>query len=154
MKGRVMPAPIRIGIVGSRRRDSHEDYSAVVNVFADLVEELGIPFEEAGKYIIIVSGGCPKGGDRFAEIIADTIGAKKEIYYPDKSQLPANPQRWDFARINYARNTLVANGCDILIACVSEDRKGGTEDTIKKFTKSCGLPFESVMQARGFLYLA
>jgi len=31
-----------------------------------------------------------------------------------------------------ARNTLIANNCDILIACVSPDRTGGTEDTIKK----------------------
>jgi len=30
------------------------------------------------------------------------------------------------------RNTLIAKDCTVLIACVAEDRTGGTEDTIKK----------------------
>ena len=45
-----------------------------------------------------------------------------------------NP-RWAYAEINYARNTLIARDADELIAVVAEDRKGGTEDTIKKFLK-------------------
>ena len=45
-----------------------------------------------------------------------------------------NP-RWAYAEINYARNTLIARDADDLIAVVAEDRKGGTEDTIKKFLK-------------------
>jgi len=32
-------------------------------------------------------------------------------------------------------NTYIARDSDILIACVSKDRKGGTEDTIKKYLK-------------------
>ena len=33
----------------------------------------------------------------------------------------------------FIRNTPIAGHADILIACVSDDRTGGTEDTIKKY---------------------
>lgn len=147
---------VNIGIIGSRRRNTIKDFWDVYNRFKSLY----FPGD------IIVSGGCPQGGDRFAEIISyfgttltDLDSASIEtylnvknfysintdlpsdmkipikIYYPDKSKLPAHPQRYHFAQINYERNTLIANNSDILIACVSEDRRGGTEDTIKKFLK-------------------
>jgi hypothetical protein len=32
----------------------------------------------------------------------------------------------------FARNAQIAEDCDLLIAVVSKDRKGGTEDTIRK----------------------
>lgn len=35
----------------------------------------------------------------------------------------------------FIRNTDIAEDCDILIATPSEDRTGGTEDTIKKVEK-------------------
>jgi len=108
-----------IGIVGSRRRDSSKDYKAVENaLFAELK---GI--EKA----LIVSGGCPKGGDRFAEMAASKHGISIRIYYP----------KWHrYGRIaGFMRNTLIAEDCDVLIACVHKDRKGGTEDTIKKAEK-------------------
>lgn len=87
----------------------------------------------------IVSGGCKLGGDRFAERIAKAMKVSIKIHYPDKSKLDPilmkkNP-RAAYAKINYARNTLIAKDADILIACVAEDRKGGTEDTIEKFRK-------------------
>ena len=116
-----------IGIVGSRRRDSSEDLEATRKVF------LGI--YEPGD--TLVSGGCPKGGDRFAEIFAKEYSIPIIIHYPDKSQLKGD-QRWHYAEINFARNTLIAKDCDVLIACVADDRKGGTEDTVckaKKFGK-------------------
>jgi len=33
----------------------------------------------------------------------------------------------------FIRNDDIAKDSDVLIACVADDRKGGTEDTIKKF---------------------
>jgi hypothetical protein len=151
---------MRIGIIGARNRNTIEDFYLVYDKF----------FEIYSPGDAIISGGCTKGGDKFAEMI--TVGqlyrprttkrdayisnflsvgvftyknfsSMKEktaddlipivIYYPDKSLLPPNPDKSDFARINYARNTLIAQDSDILIACVSPDRKGGTEDTIKKY---------------------
>ena len=117
-----------IGIIGSRRRDTNEDYKQVYNEFKKW-------YDVGDK---ICSGGCPKGGDRFAEIIARKLGLTIEnggliIHYPVKPR-PGSP-RWEWAQANYARNTLVANDSDVIIASVAPDRTGGTEDTIKKFLK-------------------
>ena len=117
-----------IGIIGSRRRDNEEDYKQVYNEFKKW-------YDEGDK---ICSGGCPKGGDRFAEIIARKLGLTIEngsliIHYPKKPK--TGSPRWAWAQANYERNTLVANDSDVLIACVAPDRKGGTEDTIKKWIK-------------------
>jgi hypothetical protein len=132
---------VRIGIVGSRRRDSKDDKLKIETNLAWYLREKGIQMSK----VKIISGGCPKGGDRFAEEIASECGFKIRIFYPDKSKLDKvllkkNP-RAAYAQINYARNTLIANSSDVLIACVASDRKGGTEDTIKKFVKRRGNDF-------------
>lgn len=119
----------KIGIVGSRRRDSIEDMQACRKVFLSIYEEGDI----------IISGGCPKGGDRFAYVFAQEYNIPITVHYPDKSKLDPekmkkNP-KWAYAEINYARNTLIAQDSDVIIAVVHEDRKGGTEDTLIKANK-------------------
>lgn len=107
----------RIGIVGSRRKDSY-DYKVVVeNKFFSVYEE--------GDWI--VSGGCPKGGDKFAEMIAKENGIPILIFYPSWERFGKGA--------GFVRNGDIAKYSDILIACVARDRTGGTEDTIEKFTK-------------------
>jgi len=118
-----------IGIVGSRRRNSYADYIICRSKFKEIYEE--------GDSI--VSGGCKKGGDLFAEVIAKRYDIPIIVHLPNKNDLnkellKINP-RAAFAIINYARNDLIAQDADILIAIVAEDRKGGTEDTIKKAIK-------------------
>ncbi len=103
-----------IGIVGSRRRDSTQDYLAVKAGFLRV-------YEEGDR---IVSGGCPKGGDKFANFLAKDMGLTIITHYPGMIG-----SRRDY----HLRNTKIAMDADILIACVSPDRKGGTEDTIDKF---------------------
>lgn len=110
-----------IGIVGSRRRDSLEDLETTRRIFLCIYE----PGDT------LVSGGCKLGGDRFAEIFRDEYSIPMVIHYPDKTKLKGNERR-DYAEINFARNTLIARDCDVLIACVAKDRTGGTEDTILK----------------------
>lgn len=117
-----------IGIIGSRRRDSEEDFHAVYNEFRKW-------YENGDK---ICSGGCPKGGDRFAEIIARKLGLTEEngdliIHRP--KPVPKGSPRYIWAKAFYERNTLVARDSDVVIASVSPDRKGGTEDTLKKWSK-------------------
>lgn len=115
-----------IGIVGSRRRNSNKDFIKVKEALVSVYR----------RGDTLVSGGCPKGADRFAEIIACTASIPIQVHYPDRNKLdPKLPKRVAFAKINYDRNTLIAQDADILIACVASDRKGGTEDTIKKFLK-------------------
>jgi len=107
----------KIGIVGTRRRDDIDSYEKVVNALHSIFK--------SGD--MLVSGGCPKGGDRYAEIIAKRCGIPIKIY-------PANWERYGKGA-GFIRNTDIARESDILIACVASDRKGGTEDTIKKFKK-------------------
>lgn len=106
-----------IGIVGARSRNNATDYIDLIKVFNTV-------FEEGDT---LVSGGCPKGGDRFAERIAKKKGISIKIHKPD----------WDKhgRGAGFVRNTLIAEDCDVLIAVVATDRKGGTEDTIKKVFK-------------------
>jgi len=106
-----------IGIVGARARNSAKDFKACFEAFHEVYE----------KGDRIVSGGCPRGGDLFAESIAKKLGITITIHYPD----------WDGLgnSAGFARNTLIAEECDILIAVVVKHRKGGTEDTIRKVKK-------------------
>ena len=106
-----------IGIVGSRRRDTEKDFHKVAKAFFSVYKD-----EDW-----ICSGGCPKGGDRFAEKIAKDEGIPILTFYP----------KWrKYGRsAGFKRNTDIAKRVDILIACVAADRTGGTEDTILKFTK-------------------
>ncbi len=117
---------MRLGIVGSRRRNTQEDKELIM-------KEVKSFLSACGKFQI-VSGGCPKGADRFAEEIAKELDLPMVIHKPDKSKLGANT-RWAYTQIYHDRNTLIAKDSDVLIACVAPDRKGGTEDTIRKFIK-------------------
>ena len=106
-----------IGIIGSRRRNSPNDYQLVKNAFMSIYKK--------GDHII--SGGCPKGGDKFAEELAELFEVSIIIY----------KAKWHLGKhAGFLRNTDIAKRSDILIACVAKDRKGGTEDTIKKFLKT------------------
>lgn len=107
-----------IGIVGSRRRDdTTTDLELVLNAFLDVYR----PGDT------LVSGGCPQGGDRFCEIIAATEKVPIKIYRADWKQFGRSA--------GFERNTYIARDADVLIACVAPDRKGGTEDTIRKFKR-------------------
>lgn len=107
--------PKTIGIVGSRRRDSTEDYALCAKAF----------FKVFNRGDRIVSGGCPTGGDRFAEVLAKLYQCTITIHY-------AYWNGPDGKRAGFVRNTQIAEDCDVLIALPAEDRLGGTEDTIKK----------------------
>jgi len=111
-----------IGIVGSRRRDSKADYEATRKIFFSI-------YEEGDR---IVSGHCPKGGDRFAEMIAEELDLTEE----NGGLILHRPDWKKYGRAaGIIRNTPIAEDADILIAVVAADRKGGTEDTVKKSTK-------------------
>lgn len=107
-----------IGIIGTRRRNTKKDFYKVEEVFWENYED--------GDGI--VSGGCPKGGDAFAHY----LHKKHSIPY---LEFPADWKHHGKAA-GFIRNTDIAGNSDILIACVSLDRTGGTEDTIRKFLKS------------------
>lgn len=106
-----------IGIVGTRQRNYRSDFLKVEKAFLQVYE----------KGDVICSGLCPEGGDRFAVILHEKYKTRKKWF----------PAKWGkLGKVaGFIRNTDIAEHSDILIACVAEDRKGGTEDTIKKFIK-------------------
>lgn len=106
-----------IGIVGTRRRDGSEDFAIVYDAFGRI----------AGIEDRIVSGGCGRGADRFAELIARREQRTITIHYA--------PWRRMGNIAGFHRNAFVAADSDKLIACVAGDRTGGTEDTINKFLR-------------------
>lgn len=103
-----------IGIIGSRRRNTKEDYEQLEKAFLEI-------YREGDE---IVSGGCSSGGDRYAEIIAKKYQIPIKIYYAQWDKLGRGA--------GFARNTDIARDADVLICLVADDRTGGTEDTIKK----------------------
>ena len=106
-----------IGIIGTRRRDSFNDFEKVEKAFLKVYK----------KGDVICSGLCPKGGDRFAVLLS-------KMYNTEALWFPADWNKHG-KKAGFVRNTDIARESDILIACVADDRKGGTEDTIKKYLK-------------------
>ena len=104
-----------IGIIGTRRRDSGQDLWDTVDAFKRVYR--------VGDRI--VSGGCPQGGDRFAEVIARSMQIPIMIHYAQWNTYGKSA--------GFRRNADIANDADIMLAVVAEDRTGGTEDTLKKF---------------------
>lgn len=107
----------RIIIIGSRRRNSHRDFICTECVFLTIYK----------KGDMIVSGGCPKGGDKFAENLAKQYDIPITIFRADWGKYGKSA--------GFIRNTDIAKLGNELIACVAKDRTGGTEDTIKKFKR-------------------
>lgn len=106
---------MRVAIVGSRRRT---DRAAVEAAVAEL--PIGT---------VVVSGGAT-GPDTWAAEAARVRGYAVVVHRPD---LPDGLRgRWDAARRYYARNQAIVDDCDRLIAFPAPDRKGGTEDTIRR----------------------
>lgn len=105
---------MRVGIVGSRRCTNR-------NAVESLVWRLP-------EGTVVVSGGA-KGPDKWAEIAAKARRLDTLIFLPDLGNVR---HRGEVTRRYYERNQTVVDHCDVLHAFVSEDRKGGTEDTIRR----------------------
>ena len=109
-----------LSIVGTRRRHN----SFVKKLIRSIIEDI-CPTK-------IVSGGCPKGADLFAKELAIEMNIEYQEFPPD---IKENMNYYDRVKEYYARNKQIAENCDKLLAVVSENRKGGTENTIKHFLK-------------------
>lgn len=118
---------MKIGIVGSRRRNEQKDK----NLLLDYIQELLI---NPSILLHIVSGGCSTGADRFAEEIAKEVGLSITIHYPNKFKMEDN-SKWEYTKLLFARNETIAIDCDVLVALPASDRTGGTENTIKHAEK-------------------
>jgi predicted Rossmann-fold nucleotide-binding protein len=105
---------MKYGIVGSRQR---KDVSAVECFIQSLP-----------KNSIIVTGGA-RGVDTFAENAAKRNGFECLVFKPE---LTGAKNYYDACERYYDRNKKIVDNSDIIVAFVSKDRKGGTENTIKQ----------------------
>src|SRR5579859_7923340 len=112
---------VRIGIVGSRRRNTLYDRRIIFIIVARAIA--GFP----GQKVVIVSGGA-KGPDAYAREAAEFYGLGYREHPVPKD--PPIVDRWDFQRRAFARNREIVVGSDVIFALAHPDRKGGTENTI------------------------
>jgi hypothetical protein len=118
---------MKVGIIGTRSRNEDCDKAEILTVLLDILQRNVIT--------TIVSGGAKKGGDRFAEDLAEEFELPTQIFYPKTFTTPGY----------LARNVLIAKHSDILIACVDHNydrldkimksKTGGTNFTVKEFLK-------------------
>ena len=111
---------MKIGIVGSRKRLDKENVYAFV--------------DSLNQDDIIVSGGC-RGVDTWAEERALHRGLEVNIFYPDLSGIH---NYFESVKAYHSRNRKIVENSDVIFAFVSQDRKGGTENTIK-YAKELGI---------------
>jgi hypothetical protein len=114
---------VRVAIVGSRRRTDRAAVDACVS---------SLPIGT-----IMISGGC-RGPDSWAAAAAATRGLEVVVHFAD---LAGVGSRGEATRRYYHRNQVVVDDCDRVIAFPAPDRKGGTEDTIRR-ALTAGKPVE------------
>lgn len=115
---------IIVGVVGSRRRNSPKDLEKLEMYVLSLMRKA----RKSNSLLEFVSGGCNEGADYFI------AGLCTRYNLPLKEHLPKIEGYFDYykrVQAYYDRNRLIAEDCNFLLAMVAEDRKGGTENTIK-----------------------
>lgn len=127
---------LRVGVVGSRRFSCRASVSALVSALP------------SGS--VVVSGGC-RGVDSWAVASARARGLAVREFLPDLAGASGLSYHQICERY-YARNRLIAESCDVLVAFVSSDRRGGTENTIRHAT-ALGVPVVVVLPSANSVLL-
>jgi predicted Rossmann fold nucleotide-binding protein DprA/Smf involved in DNA uptake len=124
----------RVAIVGSRK---HPDVNKARQAVFDCVRNLP-------PNTVIVSGGA-KGVDSWAEQAAHKYGLRTKIYPVDKKGLSpygSPDSRREYGKRAYARNLLIVDDCDRLVAFSSGNTKG-TNHAIR-YARKQGKPVEII----------
>lgn len=122
---------MRIGIVGSRRRDSEEDRRIVYDIVRKHI------VSSPNVQLVVVSGACKRGADNFAkqavEFFKKEIGEEcvRLVEFPVRTW--PGQTRGEFREQAFFRNGLIAEHSDIGYALVHPDRDGGTENTVDHY---------------------
>ena len=127
---------MKVGIVGARIYENKKKIK-------DFIFKLK---QEHSEDIIIVSGGCKNGADKYAKKYALELGVQYEEYPPFHEGhnlfcvLPESCYGKPYHVKNYfARNKLIAKHSDYVVGCIPEGHvSNGTNSTLKyaeKFDK-------------------
>jgi hypothetical protein len=81
---------------------------------------------------VVVSGGA-RGPDTWAAEAAAVRGLGLAVHLPDLAGVRG---RGEVARRHHERNQRIVDDAHVVYALVSSDRKGGTEDTIRRAVKA------------------
>lgn len=103
----------RILITGSRDWDDEQAIVGALWGYTDSFPELAV------SDFTLVSGACPTGADRMAEVAAERAGMRVERH----------PAEWDLLgkRAGFVRNAqMVAAGADVCLAFIKNQSKGAT----------------------------
>jgi predicted Rossmann fold nucleotide-binding protein DprA/Smf involved in DNA uptake len=114
-------SPRHIAVVGARRRTDQETVERLV---------AGLPMNT-----VIVSGRA-SGPDTWAEQAALRRGLTTKIFRPDLEGATSHGAQ---TRRYHVRNQQIVDAADEVFALVAPDRRGGTEDTIKRAHRK-GIP--------------
>lgn len=120
-----------LGVVGSR---AYKNRERVCKVISHYIERYG------AENLVIVSGGCPNGGDALAKDVALSLGLCYQEFPPKHSRHneycvnPPDQYNKAYHVSNFfERNTQIAEYCDHLVAFVVKGVKAnGTMDTATK----------------------
>lgn len=124
---------MKLAIVGSREYKNEKKVTILLTRFRD----------RYGDKLIVISGGCPTGGDFLARKVALELGLQYVEFPPKHSShncyciLPAEEYNKPYHVSNFfTRNTQIAEFCDYLVAFVVHGIKAnGTMDTFRKAEK-------------------
>jgi predicted Rossmann fold nucleotide-binding protein DprA/Smf involved in DNA uptake len=114
---------MKVGVVGSRQRNTEKDRQEVI----DFVNSL--PLTD-----IVVSGGC-YGPDRWAEDAAKARGMKTMIFRPER--ISRFSSYFELCNAYYERNRKIIDNSDLVYAFVARSGlKGGTRNTVNYALKT------------------
>jgi predicted Rossmann fold nucleotide-binding protein DprA/Smf involved in DNA uptake len=117
-----MPDQVKhVAIVGSRRRTDRETVDRLVATLP--------------TGTVVVSGGAP-GPDTWAEEAAQRYGRDARIIRP---KLEGTHSQGQVTRRYHTRNQRIVDLADEMFALVAPDRRGGTEDAIRRAQRK-GIP--------------
>jgi len=105
-----------LGIIGQRELDFASCEGSILNA---------ISFFNPSK---VISGGA-NGVDSHVRSICKALELPFSEYLPDLSNLSG---RADVIKRYHARNDLIVNACDVLVAIIGERNTGGSHYTIRK----------------------
>lgn len=121
---------MKLGIVGSRKFANEKKIRILIEKYK----------EKYGDNLIIVSGGCPDGGDFLAKKLALEMGVTYQEFPPIHSKhnkycvLPSENYNKPYHVSNFfTRNTQIAEYCEHIFGFVVKNVKAnGTMHTVEK----------------------